>query len=145
MFDSLVFWVAGWNMKVCVVMGVAQLLLWASWAGLSHHPSRLKLWAVVMGGGLGMLLEIYDFPPYKAYMDAHALWHATTVPLTFLWWSFIKDDAEFRTTAMVKRDKDMCGGLQCIVLFIRAAAAAYSSVNSFCNNRSLTAFATTAR
>ncbi|KAK9086474.1 hypothetical protein Syun_028868 [Stephania yunnanensis] len=36
----------GLNAKVCVGMGVAQLLLWAGWAGLSHHPSRWKLWVV---------------------------------------------------------------------------------------------------
>ncbi|XP_048228828.1 post-GPI attachment to proteins factor 3 isoform X3 [Ricinus communis] len=93
----------GWNMKVCVVMGVAQLLIWAIWAGVSRHPSRWKLWMVVVGGGLAMLLEIYDFPPYKGFIDAHALWHATTIPLTYIWWSFIRDDAEFRTSSLLKR------------------------------------------
>ncbi|ERN19389.1 hypothetical protein AMTR_s00069p00146030 [Amborella trichopoda] len=87
----------GLNMKVCVTMGVAQLLLWAVWAGVTKHPSRFKLWAVVLFGGLAMLLEIYDFPPFWGYVDAHALWHATTIPLTYLWWSFIKDDAKFST------------------------------------------------
>lgn len=96
---------AGWNMKVCVVMGVTQLLLWAVWAGVTRHPSRWKLWVVVVGGGLAMLLEIYDFPPYKGFVDAHALWHATTIPLTYLWWSFIKDDAEFRTSNLIKKVK----------------------------------------
>lgn len=95
----------GWNMKVCVLMGVAQLLIWAIWAGVSRHPSRWKLWIVVVGGGLAMLLEIYDFPPYEGFVDAHALWHATTIPLTYLWWSFIKDDAEFRTASLVKKVK----------------------------------------
>ncbi|XP_077245686.1 uncharacterized protein LOC143885411 [Tasmannia lanceolata] len=95
----------GLNMKVCVVMGVAQLLLWAFWAGLTRHPSRFKLWAVVLGTALAMLLEIYDFPPYKGFVDAHALWHATTIPLTYLWWSFIKDDAEFRTSNLNKKVK----------------------------------------
>lgn len=99
------FWLTGLNMKVCVVMGLAQLLLWAFWAGLTRHPSRFKLWAVVLGGGLAMLLEIYDFPPYEGYVDAHALWHATTIPLTYLWWSFIKDDAEFRTSILLKKSK----------------------------------------
>uniref|UniRef100_A0A7N0VKW1 Post-GPI attachment to proteins factor 3 n=1 Tax=Kalanchoe fedtschenkoi TaxID=63787 RepID=A0A7N0VKW1_KALFE len=75
----------GWNMQVCVTMAVLQLLMWAVWAGVSNHPSKWKLWTVVIGGGLAMLLEIYDFPPYKGYVDAHALWHATTVPLTCLW------------------------------------------------------------
>ncbi|KAF7153035.1 hypothetical protein RHSIM_Rhsim01G0023500 [Rhododendron simsii] len=95
----------GWNMKVCVVMAVAQLLIWAVWAGVSRHPSRLKLWVVVLGGGLAMLLEIYDFPPYEGFVDAHALWHATTIPLTYIWWSFIKDDAEFQTSSLLKKAK----------------------------------------
>ncbi|XP_027170696.1 post-GPI attachment to proteins factor 3 [Coffea eugenioides] len=95
----------GWNMQVCVVMAVTQLVVWAVWAGMTHHPSRWKLWIVVVGGGLAMLLEIYDFPPYKGYVDAHALWHAATVPLTFIWWSFIRDDAEFRTSNLIKKVK----------------------------------------
>lgn len=95
----------GWNMKVCVVMAVAQLLIWAIWAGVTRHPSRWKLWVVVVGGGLAMLLEIYDFPPFEGFVDAHALWHATTIPLTYIWWSFIKDDAEFRTSSLLKKAK----------------------------------------
>ncbi|CAO2834388.1 unnamed protein product [Amaranthus hypochondriacus] len=95
----------GWNMKVCVVMAVVQLLIWAIWAGVSRHPSRWKLWFVVVSGGLAMLLEIYDFPPYEGFVDAHALWHATTIPLTLLWWSFIKDDARYRTTDLTRKLK----------------------------------------
>lgn len=95
----------GWNMKVCVVMAVAQLLIWATWAGITRHPSRWKLWVVVFGGALAMLLEIYDFPPYYGFLDAHAIWHATTIPLTYIWWSFIRDDAEFQTANMLKKAK----------------------------------------
>ncbi|XP_009615087.1 uncharacterized protein [Nicotiana tomentosiformis] len=95
----------GWNMKVCVVIAVSQLLIWAIWAGISRHPSRWKLWTVVVGGGLAMLLEIYDFPPYQGLVDAHALWHATTIPLTYIWWSFIKDDAKFGTSNLSKKVK----------------------------------------
>ncbi|MCL7048955.1 hypothetical protein MKW94_008815 [Papaver nudicaule] len=95
----------GLNMKVCVSMGVAQLLIWAVWGGLSRHPSRGKLLVVVVGTALAMLLEIYDFPPYKGFVDAHALWHATTIPLTYLWWGFIKDDAQFRTSNLMKKVK----------------------------------------
>ncbi|PON58806.1 Per1-like [Trema orientale] len=60
-------------------MAVAQLLIWAIFAGVTRHPSRWKLWLVVVAGGLAMLLEIYDFPPYQGFVDAHA----TTIPLTF--------------------------------------------------------------
>ncbi|KAL0706764.1 hypothetical protein Bca4012_073190 [Brassica carinata] len=55
--------------------------------------------------GLAMLLEIYDFSPYGGYVDAHSIWHLATVPLTILWWSFIRDDAEFRTSSLLKKSK----------------------------------------
>ncbi|KAF2598815.1 hypothetical protein F2Q68_00011977 [Brassica cretica] len=84
---------------------VAQLFLWARWAAISWHPSNWKLWAVVIASGLAMLLEIYDFPPYGGYFDAHSIWHLATVPLTIIWWSFIRDDAEFRTSSLLKKSK----------------------------------------
>ena len=38
-------------------------------------------------------LEILDFPPLGGLLDAHALWHAAAVPLGYLWYSFLADDA----------------------------------------------------
>ncbi|KAG2279593.1 hypothetical protein Bca52824_050813, partial [Brassica carinata] len=93
----------GWNMIVCVAMRVAQLFLWARWTAVSRHPSNWKLWVVVIASGLAMLLEIYDFPPYGGYFDAHSIWHLATVPPTILWWSFIRDDAKFRTSSLLKK------------------------------------------
>lgn len=92
-------------MKVCVGMGVIQIVIWAIWGGVSGHPSRWKLLVVVLGGAIAMLLEIYDFPPYLGLVDAHALWHATTIPLTYLWWSFVRDDSEYRTSVLLKKTK----------------------------------------
>ncbi|WZZ60950.1 hypothetical protein YC2023_061057 [Brassica napus] len=60
---------------------------------------------VGFSSGLAMLLEIYDFPPYGGYFDAHSIWHIATVPLTILWWSFIRDDDEFRTSSLLKKSK----------------------------------------
>ncbi|CDY32129.1 BnaCnng06380D [Brassica napus] len=80
----------GWNMIVCVAMGVAQLFLWARWAAVSRHPSNWKVWVVVIASG---------------YFGAHSIWHLATVPLTILWWSFIRDDAEFRTSILFKNSK----------------------------------------
>jgi hypothetical protein len=34
-----------------------------------------------------MALELLDFPPFLWILDAHALWHLTTVPLIPLWYS----------------------------------------------------------
>ncbi|KAK4283128.1 hypothetical protein QN277_000117 [Acacia crassicarpa] len=50
-----------------------------------------------------MLFEVYEFPPYMGYVDSHALWHATAIPITYLWWSFVRDDAEFRTSTLLKK------------------------------------------
>ncbi|XP_051123049.1 uncharacterized protein LOC127245932 isoform X2 [Andrographis paniculata] len=95
----------GLNMKACMAMGGVQMVVWAAWAGATRHPSRRKLWMVVLGGALALLLEICDFPPYWGLVDAHAVWHATTVPATYLWWSFVRDDSVFRTSALVKKTK----------------------------------------
>ncbi|OMO97933.1 Per1-like protein [Corchorus olitorius] len=95
----------GLNMKVCMAMGVTQLLIWGIWAGVTSHPSRWKVWLFVLGGSLALLLQIYDFPPYRGFVDAHAVWHAASIPLTYLSWSFVRDDAEFRTSALLKKVK----------------------------------------
>lgn len=95
----------GLNMIVCTVIGALQLILWAVWAGVTRHPSRLKLWVVVFGGAASMLLDIYDFPPYWGLVDAHALSLAATIPLTYLWWSFARDDSEFITSMLIKKTK----------------------------------------
>ncbi|XP_041005991.1 uncharacterized protein LOC121250828 [Juglans microcarpa x Juglans regia] len=39
----------GLNMKVCVAMGVVQILVWSIWAGVTCHPYRWKLWLIVLG------------------------------------------------------------------------------------------------
>ncbi|KAI3757562.1 hypothetical protein L6452_05103 [Arctium lappa] len=95
----------GLNMKVCVTMGVAQVLIWGVWAGVSNHPSRLKVWLVALGDGLIIFFQYYDFPPYWGFLDAHAVWHAIAVPVSYIWWSFIHDDSEHRTAALIKKAK----------------------------------------
>jgi hypothetical protein len=92
-------------MQVCTVIGVTQMLLWAVWAWHYHHPARFKLFTVVLGISLFKLMEIYEFPPLWGILDAHAIWHATTVPIAYLWWSFIKDDAKFRTKLVMSKRK----------------------------------------
>eukprot|EP00250_Pteridium_aquilinum_P008211 c17768_g1_i1 orf=322-1395(-) len=108
LYLSLLNFDYGLNMKICVVMGVLQLLMWTFWGWFISHPARFKLWFVVLAGAAAMLLEIFDFPPLWGLFDAHSLWHAITIPLTYFWWSFIKDDAVFRTnylTNTVKGDE----------------------------------------
>ncbi|CAN6893079.1 unnamed protein product [Brassica oleracea] len=72
---------------------------------VTTHLLYINFYKLDYASGLAMLLEIYDFPPYGGYFDAHSIWHLATVPLTILWWSFIRDDAEFRTSSLLKKSK----------------------------------------
>jgi len=38
-------------------------------------------------------LELLDFAPWKRAVDAHALWHLSTVPITVFWYQFLIQDA----------------------------------------------------
>lgn len=92
-------------MVVEVLLLSIQLVFWSLWAFRSHQPPHRKLWVVVVGGALVAFLQIYDFAPYKGLVDAHAVCQAISVPLTCLWWSVIKDDAELTTMAQIKKTK----------------------------------------
>ncbi|KAF2604930.1 hypothetical protein F2Q70_00028497 [Brassica cretica] len=72
---------------------------------VTPHVLYINFYELDYASDLAMLLEIYDFPPYGGYFDAHSIWHLATVLLTILWWSFIRDDAEFRTSSILKKSK----------------------------------------
>ncbi|KAJ9510355.1 hypothetical protein QJQ45_015828, partial [Haematococcus lacustris] len=99
----------GWNVKVCVAAGVATALVWLLWSWASAHPARGLLLTFLLAAHAALLLELLDFPPLLALgasqgdaklglLDAHALWHATTVPLTYLFYAFLRRDATFLAT-----------------------------------------------
>jgi len=48
---------------------------------------------VLVNGAL--LLEVLDFPPAGGLLDAHALWHAATVPLAYLFYGFVEGDVRW--------------------------------------------------
>lgn len=87
-------------MKVCIAMDIARIVLWMVWAAVTRHPSWFKLWTVMIGGIFVMLLEIYEFPPSKGYVELRL---AAAIPLAYLWWNFVKKDAETRTLAITKK------------------------------------------
>lgn len=105
LFDFLNLLYTDLNMKASAKMGVAKVLIWGVWVGISNHPSKWKIWVVKIGEGLIILFQIYDFPPYKGFLDAHAISHAIVVPVSYIWWSFIHDDSEYRTKTLMKKAK----------------------------------------
>ncbi|KAM0945428.1 hypothetical protein DsansV1_C10g0102601 [Dioscorea sansibarensis] len=94
-----------WNAKVCLVMSIAQLIMWSVWAGVSHHPSRFRLWLAMLGYGTTIWLRMIDFPPHEGYIDTNSLLQFISLILTYLLWSFFKSDAVFRTAALTKKVK----------------------------------------
>lgn len=89
----------GLNMLISVAIASVCNVLWLVWAGRQGCCSERHPWAwqaplaVILLSGLAML-ELFDFPPvFFELLDAHALWHISTVPLCFLWYSFLRYDA----------------------------------------------------
>lgn len=82
----------GYNMTVCVTLGILQGLAWLVWCFHSKHPARKYLFLFLGLVHLAMLLEVLDFPPLFDLFDAHAMWHAATIPLTYIWYWFVAAD-----------------------------------------------------
>ncbi|OAD70587.1 hypothetical protein PHYBLDRAFT_33350 [Phycomyces blakesleeanus NRRL 1555(-)] len=93
----------GYNMLACIVIGALQTQLWLIWtvvqySPLTSNPSRRSyawmagLSVVLLSCAMG--LEVFDFPPWLGAVDAHALWHAATIPVIPLFYQFILKDAK---------------------------------------------------
>ncbi|PWY97787.1 Per1-domain-containing protein [Testicularia cyperi] len=53
---------------------------------------RLQLILGLMTGAV--MLELLDFPPILRLLDAHALWHLATIPITQMWYDWLTQDAQ---------------------------------------------------
>lgn len=86
----------GKHVKLCIAAGAVQTGAWGVWALATPrgrvHPGRWALLAFMGAVNVAMLLEVLDFPPLWGVLDAHALWHAATAPLTALWFKFVEAD-----------------------------------------------------
>lgn len=87
----------GYNMKMSVGVGLVNSICWLAWCGLHwrDRPYVKKGALAVVLLDLSVLLELLDFVPVLWSVDAHALWHLSTVPIHFVWYRFVIDDCEF--------------------------------------------------
>jgi hypothetical protein len=83
-------WDYTYNMLACVLCGVVQNILWCSLAWVRYRQTRQPwaLWPVVVVFWVlgAMSLELFDFPPLWAAIDAHSLWHLGTIPPAVLFY-----------------------------------------------------------
>lgn len=84
----------GYNMKVNVVVGVLNGLLWLVWSYLhSGDGTHIRKGVIaILSLSFSVLLELLDFPPWLWILDSHALWHLATVPVPLLWYRFAAGD-----------------------------------------------------
>ncbi|KAF8638817.1 hypothetical protein AX17_001875 [Amanita inopinata Kibby_2008] len=97
-----------YNMIFNVALGLAHNGLWlvyalpSSMSVMRRFPSRPKSYrprfvtkaAYLVGiTMIATALELFDFPPWKRVVDAHALWHLATAPIALCWYRFLLDDA----------------------------------------------------
>jgi post-GPI attachment to proteins factor 3 len=85
------------HMSLSIGIAALQCVLWSCWCIFTSYSGPnwklcllLQLWFATASS-----LEIFDFPPFLRHFDAHALWHAATIPLGYLWYIFWIRDAEF--------------------------------------------------
>jgi hypothetical protein len=83
----------GWNMQFCTALGVASAAGWLAFVTATRHPARGTMYAFLLLCHAALLLELLDFPPVLGLLDAHACWHAATVPLTVLFYRFVERTA----------------------------------------------------
>jgi post-GPI attachment to proteins factor 3 len=91
-----------------VAVGLIHNVLWGLYALPASHslfrrfPSRPKKYRPRFTTKAAVLValttaatsfELYDFPPWARIIDAHALWHLSTVPIAIGWYDFLVEDS----------------------------------------------------
>jgi len=94
----------GYNMRASVTIGLINSLGWLLWCATKWNKQRYvkNCAVVVLLVNMLVLLEICDFPPLWWIFDAHSLWHFGTIPLPFIWFSFLIDDCKYMLEKEIK-------------------------------------------
>lgn len=89
----------GWNMQVAITSFVFYLILFSGWSAshllLGKRPHVKTAIAACVLMMTAAVFEVFDFPPLLDLIDAHALWHAATIPMAVMWYRFYRDDADY--------------------------------------------------
>ncbi|XP_055374445.1 post-GPI attachment to proteins factor 3 [Condylostylus longicornis] len=86
----------GFNIKLNIITGAFAGVGWLVWCFLvrKNRPYFKKIMLFYVLLALFSGLEVLDFPPLWWTFDAHALWHLSSVPLTYCIYSFVIDDCK---------------------------------------------------
>ncbi|KAJ2766135.1 hypothetical protein IWQ56_003723 [Coemansia nantahalensis] len=95
---SLIRFDYGYNMAANAAVGLLSNLVWfvVTWQAFRNgQPFWWKPAVLIVLTDLAFSLEAFDFPPLLDALDAHALWHAATIPIITWWYSYLVDDAKW--------------------------------------------------
>ncbi|KAF9494093.1 Per1-like protein [Pleurotus eryngii] len=97
-----------YNMFFNLFIGFTHNILWAlyslpaSMSLLKRFPNEPKSYRPPFASSAALFvllttaataLELFDFPPWGGYIDAHSLWHLSTAPISLFWYRFLVKDA----------------------------------------------------
>ena len=83
-----------YNMKLNVAVGLTNSFSWLVFAYIKRKQGHIwRIVATVLLTNIFILLELFDFPPFWWTIDAHSLWHLSTVPLPFLVYRYYGDES----------------------------------------------------
>eukprot|EP01040_Poterioochromonas_malhamensis_P007602 gene7602-8208_t len=101
------------HLHFCIGIAVITTILWIIWilyqyiavTGYSFVTSLkyaiiVQIWFVIAS-----MFEIFDFPPIYRTIDAHACWHALTIPLGFVFYRFWLLDFEYEENKKNRTEK----------------------------------------
>lgn len=90
-----------------------------------------------------VLLELLDFPPILRILDAHALWHLATVPITQMWYEWLVNDAQVCiSTGWWLSDRTAHGGEQLSSMLEQISEKLKGRAASLAQNMELNALTT---
>lgn len=95
-----------YNMAFNLLIGLVHNVLWFVYAlpisVLQRFPSQSKSYRPDYAYKAGVFvalttaataLELFDFPAWGRVIDAHALWHLSTVSIAMFWYDFLVEDS----------------------------------------------------
>jgi len=92
---SLVNFDYGYNMRVNIFFASINVISWFSFCVFMICKGYAYFrWALLftVWFSASALLETFEFTPIFWFLDSHALWHFSTVPLPYLFYRFILED-----------------------------------------------------
>ncbi|CAF1050245.1 unnamed protein product [Adineta ricciae] len=88
----------GYNMTVNILVGLLNVICWILWAIYNYGLGKTYVWRCILSVSLTMVFvafELADFPPIAWTIDAHSIWHFSTIFLPILWYRFVVDDSRY--------------------------------------------------